>query len=106
MDGEIEKTILRVDRVIRVKKAGLPEGVVAALKECLIFDNPLFLRNDRYGRSNNGIDRFLFCIWEDQENDDLIITRGFFSELARMLRASRISFEVEDHTIEVLIFRY
>lgn len=96
-----EKAIIHVDRVIRLQKTGLPEGVLAALKEQLVFENPLFHKNTRYGRPNHGIDRFLFCIWEDQSNDDLIIARGFFSELARILRGNRVSFEVEDHTTDV-----
>ena len=96
-----KKMIIRVDRAIRIRKSDLPEELVGILKEKLIWENPLFLRNARYGRPNHGIDRFLFCIWDDQPNDDLIIARGFFSELARILRGNRISFEVEDHTQKV-----
>lgn len=94
----MEKVKITVDSKIRIDRAKLPEEVIGRLKESLIFENPLYRRNLRYGRPNHNIEPYLFCIWHDKQCDDLIIAKGFLSELLRVLNAHRVEFELEDLT--------
>ena len=100
--------IIKISNVIRVPAADLPEGLVTALKEKLVFDNPLYHRNIRYGRPNTNITPYLFSIWQDSEGNEYVITKGFLAELARLFNSFRIPFEVEDktQTSESVDFRF
>lgn len=97
----MEKVNIKLDRVIRIERPSLPDSVVNTLKERLIFENPLYLRNAKYGRPTRNIKPYLFCIWHDKERDDLIISRGFLSGLVRILNGSRVGFELSDLTRKV-----
>jgi len=97
----MEKLKISIDNKIRIQKLGLPNEVINILKERLIFSNPLFLRNQQYGRPNHDINPFLFCIWHDKDRDDLILARGFLPELIRIFHGHRIEFELLDSTQKV-----
>ena len=94
----MEKIIIKLDNRIRIRKKGLPPEVAVLLEKRLIFKNPLYYTNERYGRPNYGIEPILRCIWEDKDNGDLVITRGFLAELIRILHKARLEFELKDFT--------
>jgi len=94
----VVKVSIRLDNRIRIQKECLPSRVIALLEKRLIFKNPLFYANEKYGRPNFGIEPTLRCIWEDKESGDLVITRGFGMELIRIFHKNRVEFEIEDLT--------
>jgi hypothetical protein len=95
----MEKTvIIRLDNHIHISKNDIPEQVLRTLEEHLIIKNPLYYKNERYGRPNYGIEPILRCIWDDVEHGDVIIAKGFGRELTRIFHKHRIDFETEDYT--------
>jgi len=92
----MEKLNIRLDNRIRFQKNSLPPEGIALLENRLIFKNPLYYRNKEYGRPNFNIEPLLRCIWE--ENGDMVIARGFLSDLIRILHANRVEFELTDLT--------
>jgi len=92
----MNKIKILVDNKIRLEKSSLPEKVIGDLKEALIFNNPLYLRNQQYGRPNHDISPFLYCIWHDKERDDVVLPRGFLPELIRIFHSNEIEFELLD----------
>ena len=93
---EHQKISVRLDNLLRLKKGDLPTEVLTALKKTLTFDNPLFLREKRFGKLPLKAQPHLFGFWE--EEDDLVLARGFASELFRILNAHRIPFDLKDET--------
>ena len=89
---------IRLDNMIRINRSELPDGVMGILRKRLIFKNPLYYRNKRYGRPNYNIRPTIECIWEDKENGVVAIARGFLYPLIRILHANRLQFELTDST--------
>jgi hypothetical protein len=87
---------VRIDNALRLKKADLPFDLSDLLKKTLTFDNPQFLRQQRFGQFPPKAQRHLFGIWE--EGDDLVLSRGFKRELIRIFHANRLPFSITDKT--------
>jgi hypothetical protein len=94
----MEKLKIRLDNFIRFARDGLPLEGINLLEKRLIYKNPLYYRNEQYGRPNINVQPTLKCMWEDEENKDIVIVRGFLSEFIRILHANRIEFELTDLT--------
>jgi superfamily II DNA or RNA helicase len=94
----MEKIMIKLDNRIRIRKESLSFDMITFLEKRLIFKNPLYYTNERYGRPNYGIEPILRCIWEDKDNGDLVITKGFLAELIRVFHKARIKFELKDFT--------
>jgi len=96
----MEELKIRLDNRIRFSKEELPPEGIALLKKRLTFNNPLYERNERFGKPNFGIDPTLRCIWEDQEKGEIALARGFLPDLVRILHKNRIGFELIDDTLK------
>ena len=94
----MEKLKIRLGDRIRFRKESLPPEGIALLEKRLTYKNPLYFKNERYGRPNINVEPKLRCIWEDSGIGDMVIARGFLAELIRILHANRIEFELIDQT--------
>ena len=97
----MEEINIRLDHRIRISKASLPEDIIGLLEKRLIFKNPLYETNKRYGRPNYNIRPKLECVWHQDDSGDLVMARGFLNELIRIFHANRLPFEVIDNTLKL-----
>lgn len=82
---------------IRFKKDILPPEGIALLEERLTFRNPLYFKNEKWGKLNTpNIKPTLKAIWYDEEQNEVVIARGYLNELIRILQANRYTPEVID----------
>jgi superfamily II DNA or RNA helicase len=95
----VDELVIMMDDLIRIIKDDLPPKLIDTLKVQLIFENPLYLKNLRYGRPVHGVSPHLFAIWT--EGEDLLIPRGFARQLFALLHAHRIAFTLQDRTRRV-----
>ncbi|MBW1783166.1 MAG: hypothetical protein JRL30_20790 [Deltaproteobacteria bacterium] len=88
-----------LDNRIRIKAGALPTEGVELLQRRLTFRNPLYQASGalRKRYSDREVTPTLSAIWEDQEGN-VVIPRGFFENLQRILHANRIEYAVEDRT--------
>jgi superfamily II DNA or RNA helicase len=94
----MEKITIQLNSHIRIKKTELSSEMIALLEKRLIFKNPLYEKNELYGRPNYNIEPVLRCMWDDERSGDIIIAKGFGRELTRIFHKHRIDFETEDYT--------
>lgn len=86
---------IRVDNLIRICRSDLPHAVIDKLYRELTWDNPLYLKQARFGKINGTVEKRLSCCWE--RDGDLLITRGYIHELVRIFHAHRIKFTIHDY---------
>lgn len=86
------KIRITIHQEICVRKKDLPKEMIAALNARLMFNNPRYLKNLRFGRKEAGITPKLFCIRE--EGGNFLIARGFAADLVKMLHQFRVAFEI------------
>jgi len=95
----MQKINIFLSSVIRVKKDSLPPTGIALFEKRLTFRNPLYFKNERWGKANPpNIKPTLSAIWHDDEKGELVIARGYLSELIRILHANRFQPEIIDQT--------
>ncbi len=85
---------LILDNKISIKQNSLPENVQNELWELLTFTNPLYRDSRRW--AGRKVTRHLRCVWKDGQ--DLHITRGFISELLKILDGHGVDYRVVDRT--------
>ena len=84
---------------IRVNKESLPPSGISLFEDRLTFRNPLYYRNIHWGKPNPPhIKPALQAFRHDDEKGDLVIARGYLSELIRILHANRYQPELIDET--------
>jgi superfamily II DNA or RNA helicase len=72
----------------------LPRHVTRRITERLTFDNPTYIENEKRGFSNWSTPRRLCYLKEDGKR--LILPRGFTRQLVNILKASNMSFRIDD----------
>jgi len=92
------KIRVTIENEICIGKQDVPEEMMVALRKRLTWDNPRYLKNLRFGRKEAGIPPKLSCLQEDEEN--LLIARGFASELIKILHQFRVRFEIYITAVE------
>lgn len=98
-DGQFrDKIQIRLDSQLWLRKKDLPDEVVDILKKRLIWKNPRYERDLRFGRKTPGITSHLFCLWE--EGEFLTMPRGFAGELIKIFHSQRVPFEFADRCFE------
>lgn len=90
------KTKIIIDKRIRIDAGLLPEGVINELKKRLVLQNPRYLKNEQYGRTNFNVEKYIYCLWRDGVY--LTMPRGFIRQLVSILHYNRVDFEIEDRT--------
>jgi len=93
----MEKITVRIDNMIRIGRGDLPLTVADEIRKRLTFKNPRYFKQLRYKKSGQtDASPELYCFRETE--DDLVMTRGFMSELIRLLHRNRIQFSIDDRT--------
>lgn len=67
-------------------------SVINSLKQKYTYDNPKFLENEKYGRSNRNVPEYIRTY--DTHKDDLIFYRGQYKNILRMLINFNLNYEV------------
>lgn len=61
-----------------------------------IFPNPLYVSNQKNGRSNRGVDKEIKTVKYDRFNDKLIICRGYGARLRQLFRDAKLQHDLID----------
>jgi len=94
----MKKIRIFLSNVIRVRKDSLPSAGIALFEKRLTFRNPLYYKNERYGRPNHGIEPELRAFYHDQAKEDFVMMKGYLSETIRILHANRYQVQLMDET--------
>jgi superfamily II DNA or RNA helicase len=91
-DGKLH---IELSNVVKMRRIDMPSSVISFIKEELNFINSEFIIRQKSGKSTFGIERF-FKFVEENEND-IILPRGFIGKLMRHCKDHKIDFDFDDH---------
>lgn len=93
-----QKLQIRLGKSVILNKTGIPLPLTNYLKDELNFLNDAFIIKKKMGKNTWDTDRYYKCI-EEQE-DHVIVPRGFIGKLIRFCKENNIGFDFKDERIK------
>jgi len=91
-----------LDNSVRFKTEYLEKNkpdLLDKLIQRFTYDNPKYLENDKWGYSNQKVDRYLFSYSFDDSNGVITFTRGLYKYILRQFNVHSIPYKVKDKTL-------
>ena len=91
-----------LDNSVRFKTEYLEKNkpdLLDKLIQRFTYDNPKYLENDKWGYSNQKVDRYLFSYSFDDSNGVITFTRGLYKYILRQFNVHSIPFKTVDKTL-------
>lgn len=92
------KIQIEIDNKISLPMGQLSQELIRIFKERLIFENPGYLRRVQFGKIKRGEEPWIFCIWQTEDGESLILPRGYTHDLTQLLHGHRMGVKLIDST--------
>jgi superfamily II DNA or RNA helicase len=75
---------------------GMPDEIRSRVKKSLRFLNPKYAENERLGRWNRGVSKYL-DFYRETGNGRIVLPRGYIRNLILLCRKRKVPYEIRDH---------
>ncbi len=92
------KIQIEIDNKISLPMSQLSPELIRIFKERLIFENLGYFKRAQFGKTKRGEEPWIFCIWQTEDGESLILPRGYAHDLIQLLHGHRMGVELIDST--------